>query len=102
MQTNRLMSIKNHPQIDVQTERASQILYTVVRKAAQTTSNVWDKILRMTEFACSIQNSIGYGLSYVAQGYNPNCPVHISADIIDLNHYSPRAEDFVRRLELIG
>lgn len=102
--TNTLMSTTNHPQTDGQTERVNQILDTLIRELARNALNDWDKILPMAEFAynSAIQNSTGYSPFYVAQGYNPDSPAHISADIIDSNRYSPRAEDFVRRLELIG
>ncbi|KAF6010230.1 hypothetical protein HII12_002936 [Brettanomyces bruxellensis] len=89
---------------DGQTERVNQILDTLIRELARNALNDWDKILPMAEFAynSAIQNLTGYSPFYVAQGYNPDSPAHISADIIDSNRYSPRAEDFVRRLELIG
>ncbi|KAF6011172.1 hypothetical protein HII12_002767, partial [Brettanomyces bruxellensis] len=81
---------------DGQTERVNQILDTLIRELARNALNDWDKILPMAEFAynSAIQNSTGYSPFYVAQGYNPDSPAHISADIIDSNRYSPRAEDF--------
>lgn len=101
--TSLLFSTTNHPQTDGQTENLNKTVNHLLRKYCGNDHARWDTYLSTVEFAynSTFHDSIKCTPFEMAIGYVPDSPKKISAWNVNDNRYSPRAEEYIRRLNLV-